>query len=147
MHLPLIDHQIAVRRRKNIHITSDWHRGQVLVSSKVCRRTFQHCWYFRFSNKKIGQWTPQAQKLYDLLIAIVSNDRGGLADLETLKKNSGLDSTDWEDLLQYTAQVPFLFKNPSFHQSRLCFSGSWQSCQLQVLWLHEDYPEAHPRQV
>jgi dipeptidyl-peptidase-3 len=54
--------------------------------------------------------------LYDLLIAIVSsNDQGSLADLEALKKNAGLDSTEWEDLLQYIAQVPFFFKNPSFH--------------------------------
>jgi hypothetical protein len=52
------------------------------------------------------------------LIAIVSsNDRAGLADLEALKKNSGLDSTEWEDLLQYSAQVPFFFKNTPFHQT------------------------------
>lgn len=80
------------------------------------------CWEFRFSNKELGQWTPQAQKLYDLLIAIVSsNDRAGLADLEALKKNSGLDSTEWEDLLQYTAQVPFSSKIPHFIKPDFAF--------------------------
>jgi len=53
-----------------------------------------------------GQWTPQAQDLYDLLILIFSDGSGrGLADLDALQKNSGLSDTEWEDLLQYTIQA------------------------------------------
>ncbi|KZT11356.1 aflatoxin-detoxifizyme [Laetiporus sulphureus 93-53] len=51
-----------------------------------------------------GQWTPQAQKLYDLLILIFSND-GKLGDLDRLKKQSGSTDEEWEDLMQYTSQV------------------------------------------
>ncbi|PPQ86247.1 hypothetical protein CVT25_005576 [Psilocybe cyanescens] len=52
-----------------------------------------------------GQWTPQAQDLYDLLISTFSGEKGTLADVEVLQKKSGLSSTEWEDLLQYTSQV------------------------------------------
>ena len=51
------------------------------------------------------QWTPQANDLYDLLIATFSTGEGALADLETLKASSGLSSEDWDNLLQYTVQV------------------------------------------
>ncbi|KAI0638610.1 aflatoxin-detoxifizyme [Trametes polyzona] len=51
-----------------------------------------------------GQWTPQAQKLYDLLILTFS-DNGQLADLDALHKKSGATAEEWEDLLQYTSQV------------------------------------------
>jgi len=51
-----------------------------------------------------GQWTPQAQKLYDLLILTFS-DKGKLGNLEALQKNAGLGEEEWEDLLQYTTQV------------------------------------------
>ena len=51
-----------------------------------------------------GQWTPQAQKLYDLLILTFS-ENGKLADLEALQQRSGIPAEDWEDLLQYTGQV------------------------------------------
>ncbi|KII88512.1 hypothetical protein PLICRDRAFT_54343 [Plicaturopsis crispa FD-325 SS-3] len=51
-----------------------------------------------------GQWTPQAQKLYDLLITTFS-DRGKLADLEGLKQKADLSSEEFEDLLQYSTQV------------------------------------------
>ncbi|KAI0722500.1 aflatoxin-detoxifizyme [Earliella scabrosa] len=51
-----------------------------------------------------GQWTPQAQKLYDLLILTFS-ENGKLADLEALQQKSGLSADEWEDLLQYTSQV------------------------------------------
>ncbi|KAF8964677.1 aflatoxin-detoxifizyme [Flammula alnicola] len=52
-----------------------------------------------------GQWTPQAQELYDLLILTFSDGQGGLADLDALQKAAGLTSSEWEDLLQYTTQV------------------------------------------
>ena len=51
-----------------------------------------------------GQWTPQAQKLYDLLILTFS-ENGKLADLAALQEKSGIAVSDWEDLLQYTSQV------------------------------------------
>ena len=51
-----------------------------------------------------GQWTPQAQSLYDLLILTFSAD-GKLADLAALQQHAGLSATEWEDLMQYTTQV------------------------------------------
>ncbi|CCL99112.1 uncharacterized protein FIBRA_01126 [Fibroporia radiculosa] len=51
-----------------------------------------------------GQWTPQAEKLYDLLVLTLS-DRGKLADLEGLKQRSAVTSGDWDDLMQYASQV------------------------------------------
>ncbi len=57
------------------------------------------------SDIRLGQWTPYARDLYDFLVATFSNSQGGLADLETLNSASGLNSTEWEDLLQYTSQV------------------------------------------
>jgi dipeptidyl-peptidase-3 len=50
------------------------------------------------------QWTPQAAKLYDLLISIFS-DQGRLCNLEKLKQESGVSESEWEDLMQYTCQV------------------------------------------
>ncbi|PPQ66069.1 hypothetical protein CVT26_010811 [Gymnopilus dilepis] len=46
-----------------------------------------------------------AQDLYDLLILTFSNEQGGLADVEALRKTSGLAANDWDDLVQYTSQV------------------------------------------
>jgi dipeptidyl-peptidase III len=51
-----------------------------------------------------GQWTPQAQSLYDLLILTFSKN-GKLADLEKLKTESGVSDEEFNDLLQYTSQV------------------------------------------
>ncbi|KAF9236417.1 peptidase family M49-domain-containing protein [Melanogaster broomeanus] len=51
-----------------------------------------------------GQWTPQATKIYDLLILTFSAN-GKLADLGVLKNNSGVSQRDFDDVLQYTAQV------------------------------------------
>ncbi|KAH8103335.1 aflatoxin-detoxifizyme [Cristinia sonorae] len=51
-----------------------------------------------------GQWTAQAQKLYDLLILIFS-DKGKLGDTEGLKQKSGVTEQEWDDILQYTSQV------------------------------------------
>ncbi|KAF9653115.1 aflatoxin-detoxifizyme [Thelephora ganbajun] len=51
-----------------------------------------------------GQWTEQAQSLYDLIIHIFS-ENGTLTDLETLKRKSGVSDEEWEDLLQYSSQV------------------------------------------
>jgi len=54
----------------------------------------------------LGQWTPQAKDLYDLLILTFSDASGQrLADLDLLQKSSGLSATEWEDLLQYTVQA------------------------------------------
>ena len=51
-----------------------------------------------------GQWTPQAEKLYDLLILTFS-ENGKLANLDALQHKSGVSVDEWEDLLQYTSQV------------------------------------------
>ncbi|OBZ70380.1 Dipeptidyl peptidase 3 [Grifola frondosa] len=51
-----------------------------------------------------GQWTPQAQKLYDLLILTFS-DNDKLTDLGSLQQRSGVTAEEWEDLMQYTSQV------------------------------------------
>ncbi|KAF4615358.1 hypothetical protein D9613_003051 [Agrocybe pediades] len=52
-----------------------------------------------------GQWTAQAQDLYDLLILTFSDGKDSLADLAGLQKASELNATEWEDLLQYASQV------------------------------------------
>jgi dipeptidyl-peptidase-3 len=58
-----------------------------------------------------GQWTPQAQDLYDLLVLMFIDDSGqGLADLDALQKSSGLSATEWGDLLQYTIQACWIYK-------------------------------------
>ncbi|KAI6035661.1 peptidase family M49-domain-containing protein [Pisolithus orientalis] len=51
-----------------------------------------------------GQWTPQAHTLYDLLVLTFSAN-GKLADLEALKQRSGVSEQDFDDALQYSAQV------------------------------------------
>ena len=51
-----------------------------------------------------GQWTGHAQSLYDMIILIFSQN-GKLANLEALKKKSGVSDEEWEDLLQYSSQV------------------------------------------
>ncbi|KAF9792408.1 aflatoxin-detoxifizyme [Thelephora terrestris] len=51
-----------------------------------------------------GQWTEQAQTLYDLIILIFS-ENGKLTNLDALKKKSGVSDGEWEDLLQYSSQV------------------------------------------
>ncbi|KAI6035662.1 peptidase family M49-domain-containing protein, partial [Pisolithus orientalis] len=51
-----------------------------------------------------GQWTPQAHTLYDLLVLTFSAN-GKLTDLEALKQRSGVSEQDFDDALQYTAQV------------------------------------------
>ena len=51
-----------------------------------------------------GQWTEQAQSLYDL-ITLVFSENGKLANLGALKKKSGVSDGEWEDLLQYSSQV------------------------------------------
>ena len=50
------------------------------------------------------QWTPYATDLYDLLIAIFSDD-GKLANLEELKTKSALTDDEWQSLLMYSSQV------------------------------------------
>ncbi|KAF8654206.1 hypothetical protein AX16_003732 [Volvariella volvacea WC 439] len=51
------------------------------------------------------QWTPQATSLYDLLITTFSTPQGKLADLKALHEAANVSDAEWEDLLQYTAQV------------------------------------------
>ncbi|KAH7888205.1 peptidase family M49-domain-containing protein [Phlebopus sp. FC_14] len=51
-----------------------------------------------------GQWTPQGQKLYDLLILTFSTN-GKLADLVVLQNKSSVSQEDFENVLQYASQV------------------------------------------
>ena len=51
-----------------------------------------------------GQWTEEAQRLYDLIISVFS-ENGKLTNLEALKTKSGVSQDEWEDLLQYSSQV------------------------------------------
>ncbi|OCH95554.1 aflatoxin-detoxifizyme [Obba rivulosa] len=51
-----------------------------------------------------GQWTPQAEKLHQLLILTFS-ENGKLADLEALREKADLTPKEWDDLMQYTIQV------------------------------------------
>ncbi|KAI6039215.1 peptidase family M49-domain-containing protein [Pisolithus marmoratus] len=51
-----------------------------------------------------GQWTAQAQTLYDLLV-LTFGANGKLADLEALKQQSGVSEQDFDDAVQYSAQV------------------------------------------
>ena len=82
-----------------------------------------------------GQQTPQAQDLYDLIILTFS-DNGKLCNLEALRKHADLNADEWEDLLQYTAQVR-MCTHP--HLSILIFfSGVEQPCQLQVFRFHKN---------
>lgn len=50
------------------------------------------------------QWTPQALRLYDLLILTFSSN-GKLADLDALSQKSGISHEDFEQVLQYSSQV------------------------------------------
>lgn len=55
-----------------------------------------------------GQCTEEAQRLYDLIILVFS-ENGKLANFETLKAKSGVSEEEWEDLLQYSSQVRVWF--------------------------------------
>lgn len=50
------------------------------------------------------QWTDSATKLYDLLILTFS-DNGRLANLDDLKLKANINEDEWQDILDYTAQV------------------------------------------
>ncbi|KAG8890863.1 hypothetical protein FRB98_004908 [Tulasnella sp. 332] len=53
-----------------------------------------------------GQWTPYAQRLYDLLILVFSKaDKKTITDLNALQKKAGLENEEWKDFTQYSAQV------------------------------------------
>ncbi|KAG6325951.1 hypothetical protein ID866_13138 [Astraeus odoratus] len=74
-----------------------------------------------------GQWTPQGQKLFDLL-ALTFSTNGKLTDLEALKQRSGVSQQDFDDVLEYTAQVRLVHE---------CFSGYAQrhSSRSCTTWL------------
>ena len=68
-----------------------------------------------------GQWTPQAQKLYDLLILIFS-DNGKIADIAALKSKSGVSDQEWQQVVDYTTQVwmPIMDCGDLLHQFIRC---------------------------
>lgn len=95
-----------------------------------------------------GQWTPQAQKLNDLLILIFS-DKGHLADLEGLKQRSGLNPEEWDNLVQYTTQVPpavCVSTVARYNNSRVR-AGLEQPGELQELRIYQDYSSSLRGQV
>jgi len=53
------------------------------------------------------QTTSHSEKLFDLLVATFSSaaDPAKLADLQQLKKKSGVSDEDWDAVLAYAAQV------------------------------------------
>lgn len=53
----------------------------------------------------LKQTTPYASDLYDLLRYVWSDKDGKLADLDALRKASGLDEQAWTHAQEYTAQV------------------------------------------
>ena len=55
----------------------------------------------------LAQQAPHMEKLYDFIIALFTTPNGTTVDLEALKASSGVSADDWEDILQYTIQVPF----------------------------------------
>jgi len=97
----------------------------------------------------LGQWTPQAKDLYDLLILTFSDASGRcLADLDFLQKNSGLSATEWEDLLQYTVQVCHQMVNAHSQDWHFIFTlGLKQSRQFQDLWFYKIHSSRYCQQI
>ena len=85
-----------------------------------------------------GQQTPQAQDIYNLLILIFSDGKEKLCNLETLREHAGISADEWEDLLQYTAQVRIYPGLCNRNTKFPLLLGVEQSRQLQVLWIHEN---------
>jgi len=84
-----------------------------------------------------GQWTEEARRLYDLIILVFSeNER--LANLEALKKNSGVSEEEWEDLIQYSSQVRAWFCH--LHLGSNWRSRFEQSGELQIVRVHKIIP-------
>jgi dipeptidyl-peptidase III len=53
-----------------------------------------------------GQWTPQAERLYDLLTLTFSDQsKAKIGDLKYLKSKAELSDAEWDDLLQYTSRL------------------------------------------
>lgn len=91
------------------------------------------------------QWSPHATALYDLLIAVFS-DNGHIADLHRLKEQSDLSDTDWQALLQYTAQV---LNRPSslLHAMLTTIIDSLKFSQLSLFWQFKDSPSHRSREI
>ncbi|KAG2363563.1 hypothetical protein BDR07DRAFT_909469 [Suillus spraguei] len=99
------------------------------------------------------QWTPQALKLYDLLILTFSSNEK-LADLDALRQKSGISSEDFEQVLQYSSQVLHnlvYYKASVSRRSYLAFPKQnlllWSRSQLMQPLLspamHQCYPKIH----
>ncbi|KAL4074933.1 peptidase family M49-domain-containing protein [Scleroderma yunnanense] len=85
-------------------------------SSPICRMAVAHAFehlteetlcplhWIGFHRIIQGQWTPQVQRLFDLLILTFSTNEK-LADLEALKKRPSICQQDFDDALEYTSQV------------------------------------------
>jgi dipeptidyl-peptidase-3 len=53
----------------------------------------------------LGQSTPHAARLYDLLVLLFSDADGKFADVHALREKAAVGADEWEALLQYTSQV------------------------------------------
>ncbi|KZT61788.1 hypothetical protein CALCODRAFT_490689 [Calocera cornea HHB12733] len=55
----------------------------------------------------MNQWTPYAEKLYDLFVLSLSTpgDKTKIGDLGKIKEASGVSDADWTAFMEYTSQV------------------------------------------
>ncbi|EJT99028.1 aflatoxin-detoxifizyme [Dacryopinax primogenitus] len=55
----------------------------------------------------MNQWTPYAEKLYNLIVLAMSspNDKAKMTDLVKMKEVSGVSDADWTMFLEYVSQV------------------------------------------
>lgn len=63
----------------------------------------------------IGQWTPYAQKLYDLLVLVFSKSDAStkITNLKSLQERAKLDDETWKHLVDYAAQVSVVVHTPT----------------------------------
>lgn len=58
-----------------------------------------------------GQWSPHAQDLFKLILLVFSSEKGKFADLNEIKKQSGVSDEAWLWALEYSAQVASILLN------------------------------------
>lgn len=58
-----------------------------------------------------GQWSPHAQDLFKLILLVFSSEKGKFAELNEIKKQSGVSDEAWLWALEYSAQVVSILLN------------------------------------
>lgn len=58
-----------------------------------------------------GQWSPHAQDLFKLILLVFSSEKGKFADINGIKKQSGVSDEAWLWALEYSAQVVSILLN------------------------------------